>query len=71
MLGGLLDAWNDDEGLILITSDHGNMEDLSTRGHTMNPVPAVIVGEERCGRKVAESLRTLADVAPALMRVLG
>ena len=49
MLGGLLDAWNDDEGLILITSDHGNMEDLSTRGHTMNPVPAVIVGEERAG----------------------
>ena len=71
MLGGLLEAWRDEEGLILITSDHGNMEDLSTRGHTMNPVPAVIIGEERARRKVAESARTLADVAPALIRVMA
>ena len=45
MLGGLLAAWDDEKGLILLTSDHGNMEDLSTRRHTMNPVPALIVGE--------------------------
>jgi hypothetical protein len=70
MLGGLLEAWQDDAGLILITSDHGNMEDLSTRGHTMNPVPAVIIGEEEARRSVAGSVRTLADVAPALMKVM-
>ena len=28
VIGGLVDAWEDDEGLILITSDHGNLEDL-------------------------------------------
>lgn len=71
MLGGLLESWRDEEGLILITSDHGNMEDLSTRGHTMNPVPAVIIGEERARRKVAESVRSLADVAPALIRAIS
>jgi hypothetical protein len=44
VLGGLLDAWDDGEGLILLTSDHGNLEDLSTRRHTYNPVPALLVG---------------------------
>jgi 2,3-bisphosphoglycerate-independent phosphoglycerate mutase len=71
MLGGLLAEWDDENGLILLTSDHGNMEDLSTRGHTTNPVPALIVGHADARRRVAESLKTLADVAPALLRVIG
>ncbi len=71
MLGGLLGAWDDAKGLILLTSDHGNMEDLSTRGHTMNPVPALLIGAPDARRRVAESLRTLADVAPALMRAMS
>lgn len=29
---------------ILISSDHGNMEDLSTGGHTKNPVPLICLG---------------------------
>ena len=45
VLGGLLEAWNDREGLILLTSDHGNLEDLSTRRHTYNPVPALLIGD--------------------------
>ena len=45
MLAGLLQSWNDAEGLILITSDHGNLEDLSTRRHTQNPVPALLIGK--------------------------
>jgi len=44
VLGGLLKAWNDREGLLLLTSDHGNLEDLSTRRHTDNPVPALLIG---------------------------
>ena len=30
LLGGLLEDWQHDEGLVVIISDHGNMEDLST-----------------------------------------
>jgi 2,3-bisphosphoglycerate-independent phosphoglycerate mutase len=71
MLGGLLHAWDDGMGLILLTSDHGNMEDLSTRGHTMNPVPAILVGAPDQRREAAASLLGLPDVAPALMRLLG
>jgi hypothetical protein len=44
MLGGMLRKWDDQQGLILITSDHGNLEDLSTRGHTHNPVPFLLIG---------------------------
>jgi 2,3-bisphosphoglycerate-independent phosphoglycerate mutase len=29
---------------MLITSDHGNLEDLSTKRHTLNPVPLIAVG---------------------------
>lgn len=44
VLIGLLSAWDDRSGLILITSDHGNLEDLSTRRHTSNPVPGLLIG---------------------------
>ena len=37
VLAGVLDIWDDDAGLVIIISDHGNMEDLSTRRHTLNP----------------------------------
>ena len=29
---------------VLISSDHGNIEDLSTGGHTKNPVPLIFIG---------------------------
>ncbi len=70
MLGGLLAAWDDDAGLILITSDHGNLEDLSTRGHTTNPVPAILIGKAAVRRRMASSLHSLPDVAPAVMRTI-
>jgi hypothetical protein len=44
VLGGLLQSWDDRSGLILLTSDHGNLEDLSTRRHTRNLVPLLLVG---------------------------
>lgn len=44
VLGGLLSVWKDEDGLIILTSDHGNLEDMSTRRHTKNPVPALLIG---------------------------
>jgi hypothetical protein len=46
VLGSLTKSWNDENGLILITSDHGNLEDLSTRHHTRNDVPLLMVGSQ-------------------------
>jgi 2,3-bisphosphoglycerate-independent phosphoglycerate mutase len=70
MLSGLLTSWNDEEGLILITSDHGNIEDLSTRRHTLNPVPAIIIGNPGHRAQFSAGLRSLSDIAPAITRLI-
>jgi 2,3-bisphosphoglycerate-independent phosphoglycerate mutase len=70
MVGGLTDAWDNDAGLILLTSDHGNMEDLGTRGHTTNPVPALLIGAREHRQRMVGTLHSLSDVAPGVMRVI-
>jgi hypothetical protein len=69
VMAGALTAWDDENGLIIITSDHGNMEDLSHSKHTENDVPTVIVGSHRQAR--AADIRTLADIVPAMARFLN
>jgi 2,3-bisphosphoglycerate-independent phosphoglycerate mutase len=71
VLGGLLASWDDVAGLILITSDHGNLEDLATRGHTTNPVPALVVGAPELRRRFTAGLHDLAGVAPAILKILS
>ena len=71
VLGGLLEAWDDDQGLILITSDHGNLEDLSTRRHTANPVPALVVGAKAYRQRFIAELHDLTDVTPAILNFLN
>jgi len=68
MLAGLLNKWDDNESLILITSDHGNLEDLSTRRHTQNPVPALVIGKPDQRGQFSEGLKSLSDIAPAITR---
>ena len=70
VLGGLLAAWDDEAGIILITSDHGNLEDLSVRGHTTNPVPALVIGAPALRRRFTAGLRDLTDVTPSILRLL-
>ncbi len=68
LLAGLLDEWRADEGLIVITSDHGNMEDLSTRRHTLNAIPTVIIGAG--AQRFAAGYKCLTDFVPACDRML-
>jgi hypothetical protein len=68
VLDGLLDSWDDQAGLIFITSDHGNMEDLSTRRHTSNPVPGLAIGAPGLRRAFTEALKDIAGVAPAILQ---
>lgn len=67
VLSGLLSTWRDEQGLILITSDHGNLEDLNVRNHTCNPVPAIIIGEPVLRQKFEQNLKNLADISPAIL----
>jgi len=78
VLGSLWSVWND-EGLILLTSDHGNLEDLSTRHHTRNDVPLLLIGpQEQRDRFInlahsaspEKSRLDLTAVAPAIIDLL-
>jgi hypothetical protein len=68
MVESLLAALDRSRHLVVLASDHGNLEDLTTGGHTANPVPAVFWG--RGAEAAAASVRTLADIAPAILRRL-
>jgi hypothetical protein len=60
-LGGLFEAWQDQQGLILLTSDHGNLEDLTTRRHTNNPVPGLLVGSAELRQRFVHFAQRSAD----------
>lgn len=55
--------------LLVITSDHGNIEDLSVRTHTMNPVATILKGPG--AEAVAARICSLTDIAPAILDQLG
>jgi predicted AlkP superfamily pyrophosphatase or phosphodiesterase len=64
-LGALADALPSDT-LLVVSSDHGNVEDVRG-GHTINPVPVLAAGN---GREVLMNVRSLIDVAPAILQAL-
>jgi hypothetical protein len=68
VLGGMLEVWDQEQGLILITSDHGNMEDLSTRRHTENKVPALVIGAQELREKFCAGLTDIAGMTPAILQ---
>ncbi len=68
VLAGVLEVWNQDADLIIITSDHGNLEDLSRRGHTRNLVPTLIIG--RGWERVADGLHDLTGFVQGIQRFL-
>jgi bisphosphoglycerate-independent phosphoglycerate mutase (AlkP superfamily) len=68
VLGGLTEEW--DDGLILVTSDHGNMEDLSTRKHTDADVPTLVIGNKAARDGFTRELTDLTHIAPAIWRTV-
>ncbi len=74
-LGRLDAAVAEAGGVMLVTADHGNCEqmiDLDTSqphtAHTLNPVPLVLVGAPNWVRGLRDG--SLADIAPTLLRLL-
>jgi len=67
-LGGLFDAWDDEAGLLIITSDHGNIEVKSTRKHSRNPVPTIVVGSGH--EEYAGTISNIADIAQVVRQAL-
>jgi hypothetical protein len=68
-LEGIMNSFDDRSMLLIITSDHGNLEDLSVKTHTRNPVPLLCVGAQH--RKIVRGAKDLTDVVPAILRILS
>ncbi len=64
----LLNLLDPEHHLLVVTSDHGNLEDLRVRTHTRNPVPLIALG---CGAGLFRHARDLRDVTPAIVAALG
>ncbi len=69
VLGGLLDAWDNEKGLLILTSDHGNIEEKHQRQHTRNPVPTLLVGPGHA--QLAAQILDLRDIAKVTRTFLG
>ena len=79
-LGRLLDAVKKNNGIAIITSDHGDadqMIDYETgqphTAHTMNPVPFILVDDNVDARRAAPLLREkgiFADIAPTILELM-
>jgi hypothetical protein len=52
---------------LVVCSDHGNLEDATTRAHTANPVPLLVVGPAAGAFGRAKAIT---DVAPAILAAL-
>lgn len=54
--------------VVLLCSDHGNMEDMSVNVHTMNDVPTIVWGN--MFQELTRSIYSLTDVTPFILQCL-
>lgn len=74
VLGGMMQALREggnEELLVILTSDHGNMEDLSTRKHTDARVPALVIGSKAAREAFTRGMTDLTHIAPAIWRAVS
>lgn len=64
-LGELLRLSDLDNDIIFITSDHGNIEDISVKTHTFNKVPTCIITNLPCANSV--KIESLVDITPSVL----
>ena len=53
---------------VLLTADHGNIEEMNERGHTRNPVPFIAFGPRE--EEIRAHVKSLVDVTPAILRFI-
>ncbi len=56
------------DAVVLVCSDHGNVEDLSVRSHTTNPVSVLCAADDAVNEKI--SIATVADVGRTVLDLL-
>jgi len=65
LLGGLIEA-RPAGATIVVCSDHGNVENSTFKGHTLNPVPLLVVGPG-ADAEVWDGVRSIMDVSGAIL----
>src|SRR5437879_3498006 len=69
MIRHLLERLDLEHTTLIVTSDLGNLEDLSTRSHTLNPVPTIVWGAHR--QQLANRISSLIDITPTIVHALS
>lgn len=71
----LVDAVKEVDGVMILTADHGNCEEMydgekqcAHTAHTLNPVPVVLIND-KTGKSIKDG--KLADVAPTMLSLMG
>jgi len=67
-LDTLLSLVDLDKQTVILTSDHGNIEDISVKTHTRNQVMTIIWGRGR--NKLKDRISSLADITPSILWAL-
>jgi 2,3-bisphosphoglycerate-independent phosphoglycerate mutase len=68
-IDGILARFDFRRDTLLLISDHGNIEDLTTKSHTRNPVPLIVAGRNK--DFFSASVRRLTDLTPAIVASLS
>jgi 2,3-bisphosphoglycerate-independent phosphoglycerate mutase len=69
-LGAVIEGLDPAKTLLIVSSDHGNLEDLSHQDHTNNPVPALLVGNRALRQAIAPAMHNLTHILPAIKKAL-
>ncbi|MFA6467915.1 MAG: metalloenzyme [Bacteroidota bacterium] len=64
-LDGILQRFDYESDTLLMISDHGNIEDLSVKTHTKNPVPLIVIGKHH--EHFSSRIRNLTHITPAIL----
>ena len=52
---------------LVMTADHGNIENMGERGHSQNPVPFIVRGPKE--QEIRNQVNSLVDVTPAILAI--
>ncbi len=76
-LGQLVDGMAKHRGILFVTADHGNIEELTRPAqntpdteHSTNPVPFIVVGDPQLNHRTLKP-GVLGQVAPTILETLG
>ncbi len=65
----LMQQMDFEEDVLIMTSDHGNIEDVSVHTHTMNKVPVVVLGKK--AENIKTEVHSLTDIMPFVLELFS